>query len=118
MSIPKDRAAVFVLQWTLGLTVLVEAAFLAFAPAQIHAFTHLGLPDWLRLVVAWGEIVGAILFLVPRTVLAGSWWLMVLFLGAAAIHFLHRHGDIGALLIYAAAALVVMTQQKGRSQPQ
>lgn len=112
MNIQRDRAAIIGLQWTLGLVVLIEAGFFAFAQAEIHSFGKTGLPHSLRLVIAFSEIVGAVLFLIPRTVVVGSWLLVAVFLGAAAIHLLHGFGNIGGLFIYAAAAFVVMTQQK------
>ncbi len=40
-----QRIALTALQWTLGLTLLIEAALFAFAPASAHAFSKTGLPD-------------------------------------------------------------------------
>jgi hypothetical protein len=73
------KTSLFVLQWSLGLTVLIEALLLAFSAGAIHAFAKTGMHDHIRLGLAWGEIAGAILFLISPTVVAGGWILCVVF---------------------------------------
>ena len=107
--------SVLLLQWTLGLVVLVEASFLAFSPPEIKAFHKAGMPTLVRLALAWGEIAGALLFLVARTTAVGGWILIAVFLAAAAVHALHGMLHVGMLLIYAAAAWVVITHRRARA---
>src|SRR2546426_12516445 len=83
-----QRIALTALQWTLGLTLLIEAALFAFAPASAHAFSKTGLPDWIRVVEAWGEMLTAFLFLVPGAVMIGGWGLIVFLTAARASHLL------------------------------
>ena len=51
--------------------MLAEALFLAFGPAQIEAFSKTGMPDSVRFGLAWSEIVGSVLFLVPPATATG-----------------------------------------------
>ena len=95
--------------------MLIEAVLLAFSPPEIRSFHKAGLPDAARLALAWGEIVGAILLLITRTVVLGGWVLIAVFLAAAAVHLLHGMWDVGMLLIYAAAAYAVMTNRAARA---
>ena len=115
MEIDVNKLALIGLQGSLGLIILVEAAWLALAPAQIRAFAHTGLPDWVRIVLAWGELLSALLFLIPRTMIVGGWGLLLAFLFAAGLHLLHGRMDVGALVIYSAAVLVVITREANQS---
>ena len=112
----EDRArwALLVLQWVLGLVILAEAASFAFSPAAAHAFAKTGLPDFVRLILAWGEMAAAILFLIPRVTIAGGWFLIAVLALATVIHLLHGWFDVGALLVYAAATWAVMA---GKAAP-
>jgi len=67
-----QKTALIALQWTLGLTLVIQAALFAFARASAHAFSKTGLPDWIRVVEAWGEMLTAFLFLIPGTVVIGG----------------------------------------------
>jgi uncharacterized membrane protein YphA (DoxX/SURF4 family) len=95
------------LQWSLGIVVLIESLRTFF-----HAFHKLlaaGSPAhlWFLPVLAGVEIVGAILFLVPSATRVGSYILLVVFTVAALFHLLHGDWEIGALLVYIAAVVVV-----------
>jgi hypothetical protein len=105
----KDRlpAALLILQWTLGLVILAESAHFAFSPGAALAFARTGLPHFIRPALAWAEIAAAILFLVPRTTVAGGRLLIVVLASAIVIHFLQGGFDIGALLVYSASAWAV-----------
>jgi hypothetical protein len=107
-------AALRLLQWALGLVILAESARFAFSPEAAHAFAKTALPDFIRPALAWAEIAAAILFLVPRATVAGGRSLIVVLVLAIVRHLLHGWFDIGALVVYAAAAWVVMA---GRSAP-
>ena len=105
----RDYKAVTVLQWTLGLVVLIEAGLFVLGPHAGHDFAKTHMPQALRLVLGWGEIVAAILFLVPKTAVRGAWLLLIIFALAIAIHLAHRMPNVGALVVYAAVAWAVAT---------
>jgi hypothetical protein len=107
-------AELHILQWVLGLVILAESARFAFSPGAANAFAKTGLPDFIRLALAWAEIAAAILFLVPRARVVGGWFLIVVLVLAIVIHLLHGWFDVGALVVYAAATWAVMA---GKSTP-
>src|SRR5581483_6459707 len=108
-----NRLAMTVLQWVVGLQCLYGAAMLAFGQAEIHSFhSHIGLPDWVRLSVAGVEIVAALIFLFPRTVVAGGTALLFTFAIAALIHILHGQPNVGFLVVLAAAVWAVMSYRQ------
>lgn len=101
------NAAMLVLQWVLGLVVLAESCQFTFsAPAAQH-FVKTGLPDWVRVFLGAAEILAALLFLAPRTVIVGGYSLVVIFFLAIVVHVQHGWFDVGELLVYAAAVLAV-----------
>src|SRR5215470_984675 len=104
MNSNRARCAMIALQWTLGLVILVESSLFAFAPGSAHAFANTGLPDVIRLVVAYAEIGAAVLFLLPRTLVAGAWLLIGVLAFAIVLHLLHGWWNVGALLVYGVAA--------------
>ncbi|MBZ5547786.1 MAG: hypothetical protein LAO22_07435 [Acidobacteriia bacterium] len=114
----QDRlpAALRILQWTLGLVILAESARFAYSPGAAHAFARTGLPDFVRLALAWAEIGAAILFLVPRATVAGGWFLIVVLAVAIVLHLLHGWLDVGALVVYAAATWAVMAGKSANAE--
>lgn len=108
MTSNRSRTAVLVLQWTLGLVILAESARFAFSPGAAHAFAKTGLPDFIRLALAWAEMAAAILFLIPRATIAGGWFLIAVLVAAIAIHLLHGWFDVGSLAVDAVATWTVI----------
>ena len=106
MSFVKSKIALTVLQWALGVVILIEAV-LFIMPTAAHAFAATHMPGFVRLVLGWGEIVGCILLLMPRTTVRGAWLLVAVFIMAILIHLLHGMYGIGNLVIYAAAAFAI-----------
>jgi hypothetical protein len=106
--------ALHVLQWMLALVIIGESLRFAFAPEAAHASAKTGLPDFIRRALAWAEIAAAVLFLVPRTVIAGGWFLIGVLAFAIVLHLLHGWFDVGALLVYVAVAWAVL---KAKSAP-
>jgi len=106
--------ALRILQWVLGLVILAESARFVFSPGSAQVFARTGLPDFIRVTLAWAEIAAAILFLVPRATLPGGWFLVVVLGGAIILHLLHGWYDVGALVVYVAATWAVMA---GNSVP-
>ena len=108
MAETRMRAALTGLQWTLGLVILIEA-ILFVMPSARHDFAQTHMPDMVRQVLGWGEIIGAILLLIPRTAVRGGWFLVVLFVLAIIVHLLHGLFNVGYLAVYTAAAWAVAT---------
>lgn len=102
------KCSMLALQYAMGIVVLIEALILALSPGAAHSFHKTGMPDFVRLGIAWGEVIGAGLFLIPWTAVIGGRILLAVFLGAIAIHLLHGIHDVGYLVIYAAAAWAVV----------
>jgi hypothetical protein len=94
------------LQWTLGLVILIEA-ILFVMPAARHDFAKTHMPDIVRQVLGWGEIIGSVLLLIPRTAVRGGWFLVGIFVLAIIVHLLHGAYNVGNLVIYTAAAWAV-----------
>jgi len=117
MSTTRERAeyrfkcALTGLQWSLGIVVLIEAVLFLFGPGSRHAFASTYMRNVIRLILGWGEIGGALLFLIPRTVVHGGWLLLFIFGFAVVIHLLHGTPNVGNLVIYSAAAWAVASGQ-------
>jgi hypothetical protein len=106
----QDRllGALRTLQWALGLIILAQSLNFAFSPQAAHAFAKTGLPNFVRLTLAWAEMAAAILFLVPRALVVGGWFLIGVLVAAIVLHLLHGWLDVGALVVYIAAAWTVV----------
>ena len=108
MTEQRMKTALTGLQWTLGLVILVEA-ILFVMPNAGHDFARTHMPDVLRQVLGWGEIIGAVLLLIPRTAVRGGWVLVGIFVLAMIINLLHGMFNVGYLAIYTAAAWSIAT---------
>ena len=107
--------AVTVLQWTLGIVVLIESALFV-SPRAGHSFVQTHMPQAVRLTLGWAEIVAAIFFLIPKTAVRAASFLIVLFMFAIAVHLLHGMLNVGALVVYAAAAWTVAAEKRSATQ--
>jgi hypothetical protein len=112
MTTQRRQIALTGLQWTLGLVILIEAAFFVM-PSAAHNFAKTHMPDAVRLVLGLGEIAGCILMLIPRTAIRGAWLLVAVFVLAIVIHLLHGRYEVGNLAIYTAAAWAVAVGRNG-----
>jgi hypothetical protein len=97
------------LQWSLGLVLIYESSRLLFSSSAAHALDKTRLPHALILTIAAVELLGALLFLIPPTVIAGGRLLLATFGVAAVVHLLHGQPDVGFLIIYAMAVLTIIT---------
>jgi hypothetical protein len=97
------------LQYSLGLVLIYQCSRLAFTSGAAHALQETHLPHWFLFAIALVELLGAILFLLPPTIVAGGRLLLATFCVAAAVHLLHGQPDIGYLIIYSMAVLTVIT---------
>jgi type II secretory pathway component PulF len=106
MSASQSKIGLCVLQWALGIVILIEAVMFVL-PSAAHEFSRTHMPGMVRMILGWGEIAGAILLLIPKTTVRGAWLLLAVFVMAVLLHLLHGLYGIGNLVIYAAAAFAV-----------
>jgi hypothetical protein len=107
--------SITMLRLVVGLVILQQSCALAFSSNAAAAFAHTGWPNGLRLILAWTEIAGAILFLIPATVTSGAGLLLAILLGAVTLHVTHGEFQVGGLLIYAVAVFVVLAHRRPKS---
>jgi uncharacterized membrane protein YphA (DoxX/SURF4 family) len=108
MSTSQTKCALTVLQWALGIVILIEAVLFVL-PNAAHDFARTHMPGFIRLLLGFGEIIGCILLLIPRTATRGAWLLLAVFVFAILINLLHGTYNVGNVVIYAAAAFVLAT---------
>jgi uncharacterized membrane protein YphA (DoxX/SURF4 family) len=101
------KCALIGLRWSLAIVIFIEAALFLFGPQSRHSSGAMHMPAAIWLILGWGEIAGSILVLIPRVAAKGAWLLLAMFLFAIVIHLLHGMTNVGALVIYSAAAWVV-----------
>jgi uncharacterized membrane protein YphA (DoxX/SURF4 family) len=106
MSATQAKIALTVLQWVLGIVILLEAIEFVL-PGAARAFAGTHIPGFIRLVLGWGEIIGCILLLIPPTAVRGAWVLVGVFTFAIVTHLLHGFHNVGNLVIYTAAAFAI-----------
>jgi len=106
MSSSMNKCALTVLQYTLGIVILIEAVMFVM-PSAAHDFARTHMPGFVRLVLGFGEIIGCILLLIPQTAVRGAWLLVAVFVMAILIHLLHGAYNVGNVVIYAAAAFAI-----------
>ena len=106
MGFVKARCGLIALQWALGVVILIEAVRFVL-PSAAHEFSRTHLPGFIRLVLGYGEILGSILLLIPKTTVRGAWLLQAVFVMAIVIHLLHGAYNVGNLVIYAAAGFAI-----------
>lgn len=101
----KKNTAVLVLRCAVTLVSILGAARLLIALSH-HGISHL--PTNILRVICVAEIVGAALFLIPRTIKLGGLALLVVYAVAATVHLLHGEYDISNLILLGAAVVVVL----------
>ena len=102
----KAKLGLTVLHWSLGIVILIEAVLFVL-PGAAHDFARTHMPGFIRMVLGWGEILGCILLLIPKTSIRGAWLLLAVFIFAILLHLLHGMYNVGNLVIYAAAAFAI-----------
>ena len=103
----RAQGALTGLQWALAIVILIEAGIFVLTPDARHVFRRTHLQLILRLFLGSGEIVGAILLLIPQTAVRGAWVLLSIFLVAILVHVVHGMPNVGALVIYSVAAWAI-----------
>ena len=114
MKTPRPQVAIDALRLILGVVVLIQSFIFLFGGDSARFFVRPGLPEAIRVLLGWSEVVAAVLFLLPPTIALGGWALLVVFMAAIAIHLLHRQFEGGGLVVYVAAVLAVMAQQRSK----
>jgi hypothetical protein len=114
MKSPRPQIAIDALRVVLGVVVLIQSFIFLFGGDSAKVFGRHGLPDAIRMALGWSEVIAAVLFLLPPTIVVGGWALLVVFMAAIAIHLLHGQFEVGGLLVYAAAVFAVMVQRRSR----
>lgn len=102
----KSKLGLCVLQWSLGIVILIEAVMFVL-PGAAQGFARTHMPAVVRMILGFGEIAGCILLLIPQTVVRGAWLLLAVFVMAILLHLLHGLYGIGNLVIYAASAFAI-----------
>jgi len=82
-------------------------------PLVVHQLHARGRHHALLLIAA-AELIAALLLLIPRTAKLGGIALIVVFVCAAAFHILHGEYNVAYLAVYAAAALAVVSGERGK----
>jgi hypothetical protein len=104
------QSSITALRLTLGAVVLIESVlFLMHESGRSPA--HGDIPIVVRVVLGGAEVLGAILFLVPPAAVLGGWLLLAVFCAAILLHLLHGQWEVGALIVYAAAVLAVISNR-------
>jgi hypothetical protein len=106
MSGLRSNVGLCVLQWALGIVILIQAVIFVL-PGAAHEFSRTHMPGLVRMVLGFGEILGCVLLLIPKTVNRGAWLLLAVFVMAILLHLLHGLYGVGNLVIYAAAAFAI-----------
>ena len=108
MKLP-GRISLLGLRWTLGLVVLWQSyRLLRHILPEIQGGAH-GPLAWIHVGLGSAEIVAAVLFLVPLTMVAGGYALLVIFVVAAMVSVLHGSHDVSGLVLYGMAVLACLT---------
>jgi hypothetical protein len=115
MTANRADSAIATLRWILALVLLAESVRFAFSASAAAAFAKTGLPEVVHVGLAWAEMIAAVIFLIPRTLVLGGRTLLAVLAFAIILHLLHGWYDVGALVVYAAATRAVIAWQ-GPSQ--
>ena len=101
-----SKCGMLALRLALGIVILIQAVLFVM-PGAAHEFARTHMPGFVRLVLGFGELVGALLLLIPGTVVRGAWLLLAVFVMAILLHLLHGFYGVGNLVVYAAAAFAI-----------
>jgi len=100
------------LQWAVGIVVLIASVRTFIHSAHRLAADPPSHP-WFLPLLSGIEIIAAILFLIPSMSRIGSYLLLVVFGVAILFHLLHGDWEVGSLVIYVAAVVVVRSAAGG-----
>ena len=101
-----SKCGMLALRLALGIVILIQAVLFVM-PGAAHEFARTHMPGFVRMLLGIGEIAGALLLLIPGTVVRGAWLLLAVFVMAIFLHLLHGLYGVGNLVVYAAAAFAI-----------
>ena len=103
--------ALAILSVVLAARLFVPAAMLAFSRQAASEFNATGLPHWIRFAIALPEIIGAVLFAIPKTFYVGTLVLLFDLAGAIAVHLALGKNPTSLWLLLAAVLLLVSARR-------
>jgi hypothetical protein len=89
-----------VAQWSVSAVLGLQALHLALLPSARESFADTGLPDEVRLLLAWSEVAAAVAFAIPRFVVTGGLLLALVLAAAAALHIYLGEAPPPAFVVY------------------
>lgn len=112
MILRKKGMAMVALRLVLGTVVLFQS--IIFLYREDRSFGNHAMPKSVRLVLGLSEAAGALLFLLPQTLVAGAWSLLVVFGVAVVFHVVHGQFEVAGLVVYIAVVLAVLENRHQR----
>lgn len=86
----------------------MPAAALTFSRRSAAEFAATGLPAWIRLALALPEMLGAVLFSIPRTFCIGASVLILDLVGAIGVHLSLGIQPVGLYMLLAAVSSLAL----------
>ncbi len=105
-----SAAALKIVSVLLAVRLFVPAAALTFSRRSADEFASTGLPAWSRFALALPEMLGSILFLVPRTFYVGASVLLLDLVGAIVAHLYLGIRPIGLYVLWVAVLSVAIVR--------
>ena len=99
------------LQWAVGIVVFIASAETFFNSA--HKLAYGSVHNAFLPLLSGTEALGAVLFLIPKTMRIGSFLLLVVFAIALLFHLAHGEWGVGFLVVYIAAVVAVRANTGG-----
>jgi putative oxidoreductase len=95
MSTSTRNIIAWILQGLAGLAfIFIGGMKVKDLPATIDNFVKMGFPGWFGYLVAFGELLGGIGLLIPRTVRLAAAGLLIIMIGAVWVHATKIPGGI------------------------
>lgn len=95
-------SAFAILSVLLAARLFLPAAVLTFSPKAADRLSATGLPPWIRLALALPEMLGAVLYVIPKTFYLGALLLLLDLIGAIVTHLSLGIQPISLYLLLAA----------------
>ncbi len=112
MAGPWVRRTFIIFHTTLTAVIFIESTYTLWDALAAHKFGRLSLHAAL---VSGGELIGAVLFIIPKTLQAGGVILLIIFAVVLTVHGVRAELPI---LVYAAGVVFIMVHGSGFSGKQ
>jgi uncharacterized membrane protein YphA (DoxX/SURF4 family) len=107
MSASTRNIIAWILQGLAGLAfIFIGGMKVKDLPATVDNFVKMGFPGWFGYLIAFGELLGGIGLLIPRTVRLAAAGLIIIMIGAVWVHLTKIPN--GAATVAPAAGLLVI----------